>query len=233
MVIKNIFKEIFFVFLLFIIITTNLIAKEEEEKPITLEDIDKLGTIILLKKLPDAMYDELKSCKPYNEHFSKCESKKSGKIVGTTFRKKGGYAEKYPGKMMEAMAYFEILYLTSLYKNKKIITRFKENFDKEKYLFKKSYEKSIRSLIKMNDGREKMRSALGMSLETPTEEAIKRFWTLGEFLGLGTPKKLGKLDKDLKKRKKLLQRYKSTVSKLNEKLASHKDKPEEESEANK
>ena len=91
----------------------------------------------------------------------------------------------------------------------------------------------------MNDGREKMRSALGMTLETSTEEAIKRFWTLGEFLGMGTPKKLGKLDKDLKKRKKLLQRYKSTVSKLNEKLeeesedSSHKDKPEEESEADK
>ena len=78
----------------------------------------------------------------------------------------------------------------------------------------------------MNDGREKMRSALGMTLETPTEEAIKRFWTLGEFLNLGTPKKLGKLDGDMEKRKKLLQRYKSTVSKLNEKL-------EEESETDK
>ena len=78
----------------------------------------------------------------------------------------------------------------------------------------------------MNDGREKMRSALGMTLDTPTEEAIKRFWTLGEFLGLGTPKALGKLDKDLNKRKKLLQRYKSTVSKLNEKLEQEKDEKE-------
>ena len=128
-------KKIFFVFLIFIISSTNLVAEEkktekkalnlkkifnkEEEKPITLEDIDKLGTIVLLKKLPEEMYKELKQCKPYNEHFTKCESAKAGKIVGTTFRRKGGYGEKYPGKMMEAMAYFEILYLTSLYKNKK------------------------------------------------------------------------------------------------------------------
>ena len=138
--------------------------------------------------------------------------------MGTTFRKKGGYGEKYPGKMMEAMAYYEILYLTSLYENKKKIKRFKKNFDKKKYFKKKGDVKSIRSLMKMNDGREKMRSALGMTLETTTEEAIKRFWILGEFLGMGTPKTLNKLDKSINERKKLLQRYKSTVSKLKEKL---------------
>ena len=169
------------------------------------------------------MYNKLKSCKPYNEHFTSCERSKAGKIVATTFRKKGGYGEKYPGKMMEAMAYFEILYLTSLYSHKKEINRFKKNFDKKKYRRKKGDIKSIRSLMKMNDGREKMRSALGMTLETSTEEAVKRFWTLGEFLGMGTPKTLDKLDKSMKKRKKLLQKYKSTVSKLKEKL-------EEESE---
>ena len=206
-------KKIIFT-LIFLLFSSNLIAKEEE-KPLTLEDIDKLGSIPLLKKLPEDMYEELKSCKPYNEHFSSCESKKAGKIVGTTFRKKGGYGEKYPGKMMEAMAYFEILYLSSLYKNKKKIEKFKKEFSK--YKGDKKY-KSIRSLIKMNDGREKMRTALGMTLETPTQEAINRFWTLGEFLGMGTPKELGKNDEDINKRKKLLQRYKSTVSNLKEKL---------------
>lgn len=217
MAINSNLKKIIFAFLIFIFFNLNLIAKEkEEEKPITLEDIDKLGTIVLLKKIPDEMYEELKSCRPYNEHFSQCESKKAGKIVGTTFRKKGGYAEKYPGKMMEAMAYYEILYLSSLYKNKKKIEKFKKEYSKIKG--NKKY-KSIRSLIKMNDGREKMRSALGMTLETPTEEAIKRFWTLAEFLGMGTPKKLGKNDKDISKRKKLLQKYKATVSRLEEKLA--------------
>ena len=164
------------------------------------------------------MFKELKSCKPYNEHFSMCERRKSGKIVGTTFRKKGGYGEKYPGKMMEAMAYFEILYLASLQDKEKQINRFKKNFDKKKYTLKRTDANSIRSLIKMNEGREKMRSALGMTLETPTEDVIKRFWTLGEFLALGEPKKIGKLDKDVKKRKELLKKYKSTVMRLKEKL---------------
>ena len=35
-----------------------------------------------------------------------------------------------------------------------------------------------------------MRKALGMSLEMSTEDAIKRFWVLGEFLELGKPQKL-------------------------------------------
>jgi hypothetical protein len=220
-------KKVFFLSISIILVTfLSLTAvsseekkiKKEEEKPLTLEDLDKLGTIVLLKKLPTEMFEKLKSCKPYNANFSKCEGIIAGKIVGTTFRKKGGYGEKYPGKMMEAMAYFEILYLTSLHSNKKKINRFKENIDKKEYFYKEDDVRSIRSLIKMNKGREKMRSALGMTLETPTEDAIKRFWTLGEFLALGEPKKIGKLDKDVKKRRKLLQEYKSTVLRLKEKL---------------
>ena len=70
---------------------------------------------------------------PYNEHFTSCESKVAGKI-GELLLEKKSYGEKYPGKMMEAMAYYEILYLASLYKNKKKIKRFKENFGKKKFL---------------------------------------------------------------------------------------------------
>ena len=217
MAIKFGLKKIIVFFFISIAITTSLVAAEKEKrKLLTLEDINKLGSIPLLKSLPDEMYKTLKSCKPYNEKFTTCESKKAGKIVGTTFRRKGGYGEKYPGKMMEAMAYYEILYLTSLYKNKKAIKKFREKYNDEKYLKKR--HKSLRALIKMNDGREKMRSALGMTLETSTEDAIKRFWTLAEFLNLGTAKKIGKLDKDMNERKKLLQRYKVTLSKLNEKI---------------
>ena len=51
MAINSNLKKIIFAFLIFIFFNLNLIAKEkEEEKPITLEDIDKLGTIVLLKK---------------------------------------------------------------------------------------------------------------------------------------------------------------------------------------
>ena len=53
-----------------------------------------------------------------------------------------------------------------------------------------------------------MREALGMSLETPTKEAIKKFWLLGEFLELGVAKKHGKIDPELKERQKLIDDYK-------------------------
>lgn len=53
-----------------------------------------------------------------------------------------------------------------------------------------------------------MREAHGMNSETPTKEAIKRFWTLGEFLDLGTGVKNEKLSMDLKTRQKLIADYK-------------------------
>ena len=49
-----------------------------------------------------------------------------------------------------------------------------------------------------------MREALGMSLDTPTKETIKKFWLLGEFLDLGTGVDNKKLDPDLKKEKNYL-----------------------------
>ena len=63
-----------------------------------------------------------------------------------------------------------------------------------------------------------MRDALGMSFETPTKEAIKKFWLLGEFLDLGTGVKNKKLDKDLKERQELLEAYKLQIANLKKKL---------------
>ena len=50
-----------------------------------------------------------------------------------------------------------------------------------------------------------MREALGMTMETPSKEAINKFWLLGEFLDLGTGVNNKKLAKDLNKDKKNLQ----------------------------
>ena len=70
----------------------------------------------------------------------------------------------------------------------------------------------------MNNGRKNMREALGMSLETPKAEAIKKFWLLGEFLDLGTGVNYDKLDKDLKERQELLEAYKLQIANLKKKL---------------
>ena len=71
-----------------------------------------------------------------------------------------------------------------------------------------------------------MRKALGMNLETPIEDAVKRFWVLGEFLGLGEAKKLAKVDSELKKREKLLNDYKLQITNLRKKLEEDEEKKE-------
>ena len=71
-----------------------------------------------------------------------------------------------------------------------------------------------------------MREALGMSSDTPTKEAIKKFWLLGEFLDLGTGVKNKKLDKDLKERQELLEVYKVQIANLKKKLQDDLDEKE-------
>ena len=77
----------------------------------------------------------------------------------------------------------------------------------------------IRSLFGMNNGRENMRKALGMNMDTPAKEAIQKFWLLGEFLELGAPKDNNiTVDKDIKERQDKLDVYKATISTLKKKL---------------
>ena len=122
------------------------------------------------------------------------------------------------------MAMYEVFYASRLYDTRKAIKRFKED-DYKKGLFskKKRDEDAIRSLFGMNDGRKNMRKALGMDMDTPAKEAIQKFWLLGEFLEMGEPIELEKLDKNLKKRKKLLQKYKAALNRLSEKLEEKQD----------
>ena len=89
-------------------------------------------------------------------------------------------------------------------------------------------EKEIRSLFGIKKGRISMREALVMSSETPTKEAIKKFWLLGEFLDLGTGIENEKLNKDLKERQELLEAYKLQISNLRKKLQDDVEKEEDE-----
>lgn len=191
-----------------------LFQKKEKEK-VGIEDLDKFGVYEPIKKYPEGMGELFKNCKNHNLF---CSSKVAGNFVYNTFRRKGSYGERYPGKMMKAMAMFEVMFLSRLRDNKRKFERYRKNWPNDYGNRKKVDEAAIRSLKGMNEGREKMREALGMTLDTSIEEAIKRFWTLGEFLNLGEPKKIGKLDKDVKKRRALLKKYKSTVNRLKEKL---------------
>ena len=200
--------------------------KKKDKEEITLKKIEELGQII---KFDNTYYTEgmtkvfSKGCNGF-----KCEGQDAGKFLSKVFGRSKEWGQRNPGQMIKAMAMFEVFYGSKLWYAKKPIERYKEdNYKGVKLLFKQKDEKEIRSLIGINKGRKSMREALTMNLETPTKEAMKKFWLLGEFLDLGTGVKHKKLDKDLKERKELLETYKNKITKLKKKL---KDDLEEENE---
>ena len=77
---------------------------------------------------------------------------------------------------------------------------------------------------KMNKGREKMRAALGMDIYLPIETVLKRYWLLGDFLNDGKIKvKRAKIDRDVKKRKALLEEYRAALNKLKKKIEENEN----------
>ena len=68
-----------------------------------------------------------------------------------------------------------------------------------------------------------MRSSLGMDLQLSTEKAIENYWILGDFLNQGETKK-NKIEKEIKKRKKIVKEYRSIVSKLTTSIKKEKEK---------
>ena len=199
--------------------------KDKEE--ITLEKIEELGQAIKLDNtyFTDGMIKKFKGC----NNSLKCKGQKAGQFLFKTFNRSKSYGQKNPGKMIKAMAMFEVFYASKLWEDRKHVERYKENnYKKEKSWKKKKDENKIRSLIGINKGRKSMREALGMNLETPTKEAIKKFWLLGEFLDLGTGVNNKKLAKDLKKRQELLEAYRAEIGSLKKKLQNDLDEEENE-----
>ena len=159
----------------------------------------------------------------------KCKGGKAGQFLSKTFSRTKSYGQKNPGKMIKAMAMFEVFYAQKLWYDRKSIERYKENnYKKGLFSQKKKDERKIRSLFGINKGRKSMREALGMNLETPAKEAIKKFWLLGEFLDLGTGVNNKKLAKDLKERQKLLEAYRVEIGSLKKKLQNDLDEEENE-----
>lgn len=201
--------------------------KDKDEEEITLKKIADLGVPVKFDKsyYPDSMKPKFKGV---INSFKKIGSK-AGQSLFKSFNRSKGYQQRHPGELIKAMAMYEVFYASQLWYAKKNIERYKENnYEKGLFSKKKEDEKKIRSLIGMKDGQINMREALGMNSETPAKEAIKKFWTLGEFLDLGTAVKNKKLSRDLKKRQQLLADYKQQISKLKNKL--NEDEEEKENE---
>ena len=201
----------------------NSIFKKNKD-PILEEDLEKLE--VYNKEIFEKEF--LEYAPEVIEFFGKSSNvvsrgKKAGKFMSIEFNRGEQGQQRFPGRMIKAMAAFEIFYIDSLRKNRKSLERYKANKG-QKYIRKSSDEANIRSLISINKGREKMRKALGMDLDTPRKEAIKKFWYLGEFLDLGKALKNDKYETGLDKRKKLLIEYKQKISLLKEKIKDEQKK---------
>ena len=205
--------------------------KDEDLEKITLNKIEKLGEPLKFDNsyFTDGMIKKFRGC---NNSF-KCKGAKAGQILFKTFNREKSYTQKNPGKMIKAMAMFEVFYANKLWEDRESIERYKKN-EYEKSIFKlakkQADEKKIRSLFGINKGRISMREALGMDSNTLTKEAIKKFWLLGEFLDLGTGVNNDKLAKDLKERQKLLENYKTQIANLKNKLQDDIDDEEDKNE---
>ena len=203
--------------------------KDKELEEITLEKINQLGKPI---KFDDSYFTEgmIKKFLGCNNSF-KCKGQKAGGELYKAFVKSSKAAQqKYPGRMIKGMAMYEVMYSSKLWYARKSLERYKENkYKKGSFSKRKKDEKEIRSLLGMIKGRNSMREALGMNSDTPSKEAIKKFWLLGEFLDLGTGVKNEKLDKDLKKRKELLEAYKLQIANLKKKLQDNNEEENEKS----
>ena len=201
---------------------------KDKKEEITLEKIEELGQLIKFDDtyFTDGMIKEFgRGC----NNSLKCKGQRAGRFLSKTFSRSKSYGQKNPGKMIKAMAMFEVFYAQKLWYSRKSIERYKENNYKENLFSKKKKdEKEIRSLFGINKGRKSMREALGMNLETPAKEAIKKFWLLGEFLDLGTGVNNKKLAKDLKERQKLLEAYRVEIGSLKKKLQNDLDEEENE-----
>ena len=204
----------------------NIFKKDKDLEKITLEKIEELGKPIQFDDTyyTKGMIEEFKSC----SNSFKCRGDKAGQELFKTFNKSKSYGQKNPGKMIKAMAMYEVFYASKLWYARKNLERYKNDDYGNIFFPKENDEKEIRSLIGMHKGRKAMRSALCMNSDTPTKEAIKKFWLLGEFLDLGTGVNKEKLAKDLKKRQELLEAYKLEIVNLKKKL--QEDLEEEENE---
>ncbi len=208
--------------------TKSILKKKDKDKEeITFEKIEELGQLVKFDNtyFPDGMIKNFRGC---SKSFQ-CKGKKAGQFLFQTFSRTKAYSAKNPGKMIKAMAMFEVFYASKLWYARKSLERYKENNYKKGFISKKKKdEKEIRSLMGINKGRKSMREALGMTIKTPAKEAIKKFWLLGEFLELGTGVDNKKLDKDLKKRQQLLEAYKIEIANLKKKLQNDIDEKENE-----
>ena len=199
----------------------NLTKAYKKNYCIKKSDLLQLGEFKKLN-LPNFILNEIKGCQT-----NVCIGQHAGKKVYELFVRRGPiYHARYPGKMINGMVWFEILYYEKFRKLQKILKRYEENRYEGIYKLKKAnHEKQIYSLIKLNKGRIKMRKALGFTLYDDNIKVIESQWLLAEFLNKDklTVSRV-KLSPEMHKRKLLIEKYKTLLAKYKKKLEEEKAK---------
>ena len=184
------------------------------EKPLTVvQEVKQLGVFSEPLKYPEGMLKFFGSaCKNFT-----CRAEKATKQMALIFKRSKLYHQRKPGQQLYALAMFELFYLNELKKKEKRIEKFLLAWPE-----KSKYGKEVISLIKLNRSKEKMRKSLGMDLNMSIEKAMERYWIMGDFLQKGEIKN-AKISKEIKKREKLLAKYKKAVNKFNSALKNKED----------
>ena len=219
---KRIIKFVFFL----TIIVFAFKAEAVEKKPIENKDVKLLGEPKIITDLPEKMKVMLKCEKrKIPKKIMYCYGQKAPKLMSKAFGHSKVYNEKHGDVMIKGMAWYDLFYSTLLWKNKKYLKRYRDNnygkgikVGNKTFNRNKNYdERKIRTLISSNNGRKSMREALGMSLDLDPETAIKRFWALGELLGLGEAKK-NIVDPEMIKRRDIIVKYTDILGKMKKNL---------------
>lgn len=198
----------------FFVLFIPLKSEEITENTSVIKKVEELGEFVEPKNYPTGMQNLfLSGCNGFS-----CTADNLAKEMITMFNRKGVYIEKYPGTQLHAMAMFEVFYQKKLQDSEDKIKAFVKTADGSR-----KYGKDIKSLIKLNEARKTMRSSLGMDLQNSTEQVMENYWTLGHFLNQGESKK-NKINKEIKKRKKIVKDYRSIVSKLTTSIKKEKEK---------
>ncbi|MDA9624930.1 hypothetical protein N9S55_00930 [Candidatus Pelagibacter bacterium] len=206
-------KKLLAIIVLSLFWTVNTYAVEKKKPLTVVQEIKQLGVFAEPSKYPEGMIEFFSNgCKSFS-----CRADKATKKMALTFKRSKLYHQRKPGHQLYALAMFELFYLNELKKKEKRIEKFLLAWPE-----KNKYGKEVISLIKLNRSKEKMRKSLGMDLNTSIEEAMERYWIMGDFLQRGEIKK-EKISKDIKKREKLLAKYKKAVNKFNTELKNKED----------
>ena len=196
-------------YIVFFIFTFTVNSEEFSKQTAIIERVKELGTFEKPIKYPKGMKKILeKGC---NEFFS-CEAKKATQKMSLIFNRRAIYFQRHPGAQLYGMAMFELFYQQRLKEEQKKIEKFINSWpDKKKYKY------SIISLMKLNEARKKMRSALGMNLNIGVEKAMENFWLMGDFLEQSEIKKRN-IEEVITKRIELLTKYKVAVNTLHSEI---------------